>query len=241
MKAIHKQHIFLCHLSEQIRLRNLSQSTERIYIDNVSLFIKHHRGIKPKQITVKRITDYVLHLQSKKQKPGYINQQIASIKFFFKYVLKKKMAYDEIPRMKENRRYPKVISQEEIKKILDATTNLKHRMILSLLYSSGMRIHELRHLECRDILSKEGVIHIRHGKGGEQRYVMLSPEILKLLREYWKKDSSNKKSWLFPGVEGKKIARTDYISTIFRKARKRAGIKKKFQHIVFATALERIY
>ena len=111
---------------------------------------------------------------------------IHGLKFFYEVVLNRKMVSIILPRKKEPQKLPDILSPSEVKKIIQCTTNLKYRTMLIIAYGAGLRASELVSLMVKDIDSERSVIHIRHGKGGKDRYVMLSPFMLDSLRIYWK-------------------------------------------------------
>jgi site-specific recombinase XerD len=129
-----------------------------------------------------------------------------------------------IPRPKKERKLPEVLSQNDIPRILQSVNNEKHRAILTLTYSAGLRISEVVHLKIEDIDGERMLIHVRQGKGRNARYTILSREALKVLRNYIK--AYRPKTWLFPGgKEGKHLTERS-VQKIFERALKKAGIKK---------------
>jgi len=139
-------------------------------------------------------------------------------------MLKRKFIY-EVKRPKKDKKLPVVLSKEEVAKILDSVDNIKHKAILMLVYSAGLRVGEVVKLRPEDIDSKRMLIHIKKAKGRKDRYTLLSETALEILREYWRKYKPNK--WLFEGVrEGWHLSiRT--VQSIFEQAREKAGIKKE--------------
>ena len=123
---------------------------------------------------------------------------VCAIRFFFNKTLQRRYRVDETPYPKVPRRLPTVLSAEEVTRVIAGASSLAHRTMLMLLYSTGMRNAELRHLQVRDIDSRRMLIHIQHGKGDRNRYVPLSPTLLDTLRAYyrWMRPGT----WLFPGT-----------------------------------------
>ncbi len=117
-----------------------------------------------------------------------------------------------------------VLSQEEVAKILSSVDNVKHRAILMLVYSAGLRVGEVVKLKIEDIDSQRMLIHIKGAKGRKDRYTMLSETALKVLREYWEEYRPQK--WLFEGAKEGRYLSTRTVQAIFEQAKEKAGIKK---------------
>ena len=132
--------------------------------------------------------------------------------------------HEKLPRMKEGRRLPMILSQSEVKAILEVTKNLKHRTILSTIYGAGLRISEAAKLKITDIDSKNMQIIIRQGKGKKDRYSILSNSNLTLLREYWKRYKPA--TYLFPGKNATGYITPRSIEKVFVESKLIAGIKK---------------
>ena len=130
--------------------------------------------------------------------PRTVRLHVAALRFFFVRTLKRRYLLDDTPYPKAPRRLPHILSVEEVARVIDAADSLSHRTMLMVLYSTGMRNAELRHLQVGDIDSRRMLIHIRHGKGGRDRYVPLSPALLATLRVYYR--WMRPKTWLFPGT-----------------------------------------
>lgn len=164
----------------------------------------------------------------RKVSTSYQNQAINAIKFYFEKVLggKRKLYFVERPRKEQV--LPTVCSVEEIQKILSSVKNSKHKAILSVIYSGGLRISELVNLPIKAIDSDRMQIHIENAKGNKDRYTILSKKVLELLRVYFKKEKPH--YWLFEGVGSTKENPVQYstrsIQSILKAALKEAGIKK---------------
>ena len=183
---------------EELQRRNFSSATIRGYIGAVERFARYF-GKPPDQLGPEHIRKwqaYLLH--ERKLAVGTVVNQVAGLRFFFVRTLKRRFPPDSIPYPKySHQRIPKVLSPDEVVRLIEAAGNLQARAILMALYSTGMRRSELAGLRVEDIDSERMVIHIRKGKGGKDRDVPLCPKLLETLREYWlwKKP----KTWLFPG------------------------------------------
>jgi integrase/recombinase XerD len=181
---------------EELQLRNSSELTTQQYVEAVKRFARHY-GKRPDQIKAEEVRSYLLYLlKERKLSWSSIHVNRAALRFFSLRVLKQTWFDEEIQRPKRPVPLPTVLSPEEITRILDTTHNLKHWTILATLYATGLRCDELRHLRVSDIDKEHMLIHIRHGKGGVERNVTLSPTLLARLRIYWR--WRKPKEWLFP-------------------------------------------
>ena len=156
----------------------------------------------PSEITMEDITSYQVFLvYSKKVAFSTFNLAVCSIKYFYKHILDKGFRIDLIPYQKKAKSLPRVLSRQEVMRIIDAAVNLKNKAIIQTIYSAGLRLSELVNLMIPDIDSKRMTIRIHQGKGKKDRYVMLSKKLLYTLREYWKHSNPKPKTYLFPGVK----------------------------------------
>ena len=152
------------------------------------------------------------------------NQRINAIKFYYEKVLGRVKEFYDIERPRRERKLPTVLSKEEVKLMLDNTDNLKHKCILTTIYSGGLRRSELIELKVKDIDSSRKLIKIRNAKGKKDRYTILSGTLVKLLREYYK--VYRPKEWLFEGQDGGQYSASS-IEKIFHRAIHKAGIQKE--------------
>jgi integrase/recombinase XerD len=187
---------------EELQRRNFSSETIRGYIGAVERFARHFDK-PPDQLGPDQIRQWQAHLlQDRKQAVGSVVNQTAALRFFFRRTLKRRFPPDSIPYPKyTHHRVPRVLSPEEVTRLIEAAGNLQARAILMTLYSTGMRRGELVRLRIEDIDSERLVVHIRQGKGGKDRDVPLCPRLLEILREYWR--WKKPKTWLFPAGTGK--------------------------------------
>ena len=211
---------------KQMRIRGMSEKTQCGYVENIEHFFKCYKGRLPRSLTVDDIHEYQHHLcHKRKHAPAYVNSQTAAIKFFFRYVLRRDWDWRIIPYMKDQRQLPVVMDRSEIKRLINCATNIKHRAILSTLYATGIRPVELTMLRARDINTGEKVIHIRHGKGAKDRYVMLSEQLLLLLREYWREAKPKRDGYLFEGERPGSRMNVDSVSAVFRRLKPKAKVR----------------
>jgi Site-specific recombinase XerD len=167
---------------------------------------------------------YLLEKWNDKLSASEQNQKINSIKFFYEKVLNRPKEVYEIPRPKKPFQLPGVFSENEVRRILDAEENLKHKCILCLAYAGGLRVSEIINLKISDIDSDRMIIHIKNSKGKKDRIVMLSQKLLIILREYYK--SYKPKAYLFEGMNGGKYSARS-IQSLLKTIKKRAGVTKR--------------
>lgn len=219
------------HITEfvkQMEIRGRSKKTILGYTESLEYFFKFYVGLKPSNLTINKINDYQSHLiRKRKHSPAYVNSQTAAIKFFCRYVLKKDWDYNLIPYMKDVRSLPVVLSRDEITRIFNCATNIKHRALLTTMYATGVRPVELTFLKVADINTNEKVIHVRHGKGAKDRYVMLSDQLLELLRDYWRATKPPRQGFIFPGENQGEPMNVDSVSAVFRRLKPKARLGEK--------------
>lgn len=235
-------------MKQEMTLRGFSSGTQDNYLRAV-VNLHNHFNRNPAKLTVEEIKTYLLFLLAKKpMAASTYNVNIYGLKFFYENVLDRMMVAIRLPRHKEPQKLPDILSASEVERIIKATVNLKYRTLFILIYGAGLRAAEAASLCVHDIDSERSVIHVREGKGGKDRYVILSPLMLKALRMYWKqcrlKTSSQGQSsdFIFVGVSGKAIS-TASIAAQYRRSKELAGIKKQggihsFRHAFATHALE---
>jgi len=208
-----------------MRYRNYSARTIENYCSCLIQLSKYH-NLSPDKLSRDQFLAYLYYLVEEKQVSAvYLNQLISAYKILIADVLRREWEDFSIRRPRREQKLPIVLSQKEVKRIIESASNLKHRTFISLIYSCGLRLSELANLKAADIDSGRMQIHIRLGKGDKDRYVMLSQKVLLLLREYWK--VYRPKAYLFEGATpGKAIAHRT-IQEAFSVAVKKSGIKKR--------------
>ena len=167
---------------QKLELKHYALNTAKTYIQLFEAFINHHKHVALTDIDESMIQKYLQSLVHQKRSSSYINQMINSIKFYYEVVLEMPNRFYSIDRPIKKEPLPKVISLEEVQTIINNTNNIKHRCIISLLYSAGLRRGELLNLKLENIDSKRMVINIVNSKGGKDRLTILSPTLLKDLR-----------------------------------------------------------
>ena len=207
-----------------LELRGLSPHTRDNYLRHVSQFSCHY-GRSPRHLGEKDIKEYLLYLiREKKVSTSTVNQCYHALKFLYERTLNRMWVMARVPRVKRLKQLPVVLDREEVESLFSVTKNLKHRAILMLIYSSGLRLMEAAHLKVTDIDSKRMLLRIKQGKGRKDRYTILSKVALEVLREYW--SQYRPKEWLFAGRFPGKPLTGRSIQKVLIKAKKLAGIKK---------------
>ena len=176
-------------------IRNMAPTTQRVYASAVANF-SAFGGRSPDKLGLEDVRDYRLHLVSR-LKPSSINPIMGALRFFYATTLGLKHVADQIPYARTADALPAVLSREEVERLLKSVANLKMRTAFITIYAAGLRVSELVALTAGDIDSARMVINIRQGKGGKDRTVMLSEQLLAILRDYWKR--TRPAHWLFPG------------------------------------------
>lgn len=208
-----------------MRSRRYSESTIATYTDALRAFLKFYRDVPVAQIT----NEGVIHFNNEfilkhKLSASYQNQVVNAIKLFFRTVENRSMNVDVIHRPRRAKLLPNVLSKDEIKTIINAQSNIKHRAMLSLISSCGLRRGELLNLKLTDVDSKRNLLVIRQGKGRKDRVAPLSDKTIELLRSYF---ASYKPSlWLFEGQEKARQYDESSLASVLRQAVAKSGIKK---------------
>ena len=183
---------------DDMQIRNLTPNTQRVYVAQVARFTCYFRK-SPELLGPDEIRTYLIHLtRERRLAASSIIVAVAALRFFFTVTLKRPwIVEDDIPAGRQAKKLPVVLSQEEVACFLSAVDNLMHRVILTVCYATGLRISEAVRLKPGAIDSKRMVIRVEQGKGRKDRYVMLPPKLLDILRDYW--DRARPGEWLFPG------------------------------------------
>ena len=207
-----------------MELKNLSANTQRTYLTAVTGITKHYQK-SPEKLSKKMIEDYLLFLKNDKGKcANSCASALSGLRFFYNHVAEQKISID-YSLARKVRNLPTVLPKEDIWSIINATDNLKHRMILMTTYSAGLRASEVIALKPDNINSKTMLIKV-NGKGGKQRYSLLAKRLLPELRQYYK--TYRPKTYLFPSsYKHKKHQPLSYesVRNLYEKARKKAGVK----------------
>jgi len=181
---------------EDMQIRQLSPHTQRAYLAAVTRFAKHF-GRSPAELGLEDIRTFQVHLVSQGIGHSTFTIIVSALRFLYTVTLRKEWRIDEIPHARKPQRLPIVLSPTEVAQFLAAAPNLKYRTAFTIVYAAGLRVSEVAALKVSDIDSQRMVIRVAQGKGRKDRYVMLSPKLLTLLREYWK--ATRPTEGLFPG------------------------------------------
>ncbi len=214
----------LVNLSEQLRLKGYSSKTIKAYVGHIRRFVGF-KGRDPLYLTKKDIDAYLLYLLDDNScSHSYVSQSISAIKFLYTEVYRKNDICIELARPKKEKKLPEILDKNEVAGLFLAVTNIKHKALMYVIYSSGLRVGEAVRLRITDIDSGRMLIHVVQSKGRKDRYTMLSETALKTLREYVK--TYKPSHWLFPGQQADKHLTERTVQKIFDNARLSAGIKK---------------
>jgi site-specific recombinase XerD len=223
-----------------LELRGYRPSTRKQYVWYAKRFVEHFMR-SPEQLGEPEVRAFLVHqIRVRKVGTAVHKMFVAAIRFLFVYTLSRPEAVRWLPWPKVRRSLPVVLSGSEVERFLEAIASPKYRAIAMCAYGAGMRVSEACSLEVADIDSKRGLIRIRDGKRGRDRYVMLSPKLLEMLRVYWRAERP-RGVHLFPGAtEGSHIA-PETVRAVFHKAARGAGLAKRVTpHVLrhsFATHL----
>jgi len=214
---------------EELQRRNYAETNISSYIRVVEDFSRRFQR-PPDRLGPQHIREYQSELfRKRKLAASTVTVYLAALRFFYTKTLKKSWSAAETPYPKRAEHIPSILSQQEVTRLIDASDNSFHRTLLMTLYATGVRRAELTHLKISDVDSQRMVIHVQGGKGRKDRDVMLSPKLLKELREHWRRLRRKPSQWLFPGnrqhVDDRPIS-TKVVWHACRNAAKRAGIKK---------------
>jgi len=215
----------------EMQLRSFEPHTQHAYLKAVEELVRYY-GRSPDKISCDEVHDYLLYLLEEQKKDwGTVNTVCTSLRFFYNKTLKQHQSTFSIPKRRTPKRLPEVLNEEELKRLFSVTANdLRGQTLLMAGYSAGLRISDVVALKIANIDSVRMMIHIQRGKGLKDRYTILSKRMLLQLRDYWRKYKPS--DYLFPPCYNCKKTKSPHISitqvsSIFRRAKARAGITKK--------------
>lgn len=208
---------------EDMSLRNLSPATQRSYLSAVSRFSRHF-GRSPDRLGLEEVRAFQVHLVSQGVSWPALNQTVCALRFFYGVTLDRAEIPERIAYARTPRKLPTILSPDEIVRFLEAVPSLKARAALTTAYAAGLRASETVSLRIADIDSDRMLIQVRHGKGAKDRTVMLSPQLLGVLRTYWR--LARPQDYLFPG-RGDKPIDVQVLYAACRSATKAAGLIKQ--------------
>ena len=209
---------------EDMTVRNLSPATQRSYVHAVAKFSRYF-GRSPERLGLEDVRAFQVHLVSTAISWPALNQTVCALRFFYGVTLGHAEIPERVPYAREPRKLPVVLSADEVVRFLEAVPGLKTRTALTTAYAAGLRASEAVGLRIDDIDSGRMVIRIRHGKGGKDRYVMLSAQLLGILRTYWR--LARPRDWLFPGRDESRPIDVQVLYAACRSACAAAGLGKR--------------
>lgn len=217
----------LGRLNIDIEMRGLSESTQRVYTQCTKIFLEYCN--KPiDDLTELDARNFLIHLlRQEKVSAGTVNMYNAAIRFFFDVTLNRTLNYLQLPRFKKRKALPEILTREEIQRLICECPNEKHRAFFLLAYGGGLRVSEIAALRVKDIDSKSMRVFVRDGKGGKDRYTILSNECLCTLRKYWVVyRPRHPEGWLFLGACKYTHVTDRAISRAFKTGVQRLGLQK---------------
>ncbi len=221
---------------QKLILKKYALNTVNAYVSAFEAFINHYKSKELNTLNEIDIRDYIQLLIKQGRSNSAINICINSIKFYYEIVLDMPNRFYEIERPRKQEKLPEILSKKEVIAIINNTNNLKHRCIVSLLYSAGLRRSELLNLKLTDINSERMLIHVKQSKGNKDRYTLLSKKVLLELREYFK--LYKPQIYLFEGKKGIAYSAASVVKIVKRAAKKASIYKKVTPHMLrhsFAT------
>lgn len=209
---------------DDMTARRFSEATQKDYVRNVRNFTAF-LGRLPDTATSDDLRRFQLHMAQQQVSPWSINAAIAALRFFFTVTLERPDLVRPLRIVNEPRKAPVVLSQEEVARLLEAAPGLKYKAALSVAYGAGLRVSEVVNLKVSDIDSERMTLRVEQGKGQRDRYVMLSPQLLELLRDWWR--ASRPQVWLFPGQNPINPMTPRQLNRAVTAAKDLAGIAKR--------------
>ena len=215
---------------EDMNLRKLAPRTQTSYIRAVKK-LADYLGHSPDTATAEDLRQFQLHLTDKGTSRITINATITALRFFFDVTVGDKEVASKLNTVPVPRKLPVVLSREEVSRLLEATSSLKYKAAFAVAYGAGLRISEVASLKISDIDSERMTLHVEQGKGRKDRYAMLSPVLLDILRRWWREGHANglllDGGWLFPGQDPVNPLSTRQLSRAIRAAAASAEIDKR--------------
>ena len=209
---------------EDMTVRNLSPATQRSYLHAVAKFSRYFSR-SPDRLDIEDVRAFQVFLVSQKISWPALNQTVCALRFFYGVTLNRPEIPERIAYDREPRKLPVILSADEVVRFLEAVPSLKTRTALTTAYAAGLRASEAVSLKVADIDSSRMLIQVRHGKGAKDRTVILSPQLLEILRTYWR--LARPREWLFPGRDESKPIDVQVLHAACRSATKAAGLAKR--------------
>ena len=210
---------------KEMLLRAYSPKTAKAYLSWIRSLVEYSKPRHPRELDNHDLREFLVYLIEKKRLAyASVNQALNALRFLYVELYKKEVYFEDLPRSKKGKSLPVVLNKAEMKKLLKVVNNFKHKMVLSLIYSSGLRLSETANLRLEDIDGERMLVYVRKTKFRKDRYTILSKTVLTDLRKYYKK--YRPKTYLFEGKRRGKKYSVKSIQEIIMKARKKANIRK---------------
>ncbi len=215
---------------DDMTLRQLSPKTQAAYLRAVLRFTRFF-GRSPDLASAEDLRAFQLHLVEQGVSSTTINATLSGLTFFFGVTLDRPSALKRMSRVRQPQKLPQVLSVDEVARLMAGSNNPKHRAALAVAYGAGLRASEVAHLKIADIDSERMIVRVNQGKGQRDRYAMLSPSLLELLRAWWRHGHAQGKmlpgGWLFPGRNPVNPLSTRQLNTACHTAARTAGLDKQ--------------
>jgi len=215
---------------DDMTMRRLSDKTQSSYIRHVKE-LNEYLGRSPHTATAEELRQYQLHLVKTGVATGSINAKLSGLRFFFEVTLDDSNRLKKIKRVNQPRKLPEILSIEEVTQVINAAGSLKYKAALSISYGAGLRRNEVVSLKISDIDSDRKIIRVDEGKGAQDRHAMLSPSLLKVLKEWYRFGRSQNRllpgGWLFPGQNPINPMSARQLNRAFHSALDETDIDKK--------------
>ena len=209
---------------DDMTARRFKEKVQKDYVRHVRTFVAL-LGRSPDTATSEDLRRFQLHMAQQQISAGSINAAVAALRFFFNVTLERPDLVRHLTTVNTPCRAPVVLSQEEVARLLEAAPGLKVKAALSVAYGAGLRVSEVVALKVSDIDSERMTLRVERGKGQRDRYVMLSPQLLELLREWWR--AARPQAWLFPGQNPINPMSARQLNRAVHAAKNLAGISKR--------------
>jgi integrase/recombinase XerD len=209
---------------EDMNIRHFAANTQEAYIRAVEKLARF-LGRSPATATLEELRRFQLHLTRTHALPSTINLTVSALRFFFTATLDRPDAAQRLKLVHQSYKPPVVLSPEEVSRLLEAVTSVRYKAALSIAYGAGLRVSEIISLKVSDIDSERMLLRVENGKGGKTRHAMLSPQLLELLRDWWR--IGRPQGWLFPGQDPIKPMTKRQLCIVCHRAAREAGIAKR--------------
>lgn len=217
-----------------LKTSNAYRGHVRRYMQNVAdhFEMKSSGILKDKQLTSAIIDSscakqYALQLLEQGHSPAYVNQAISALRFLAVEVLKQSSEQTKYIRPQKEKKLPYILSEQEVLRVIQAPTNLKHRIMLYLAYASGLRVSEVVRLKITDIDPERGILRVRQGKGKKDRHTLLSQTAWELIKKYVEAERLSTSLWLFPGQHPGSHLHERSLQKVFKEALQTSGVTKQ--------------